>query len=377
MKIAILTHPLELNYGGILQNYAMHVVLKRLGHEPITIDRHNRKKFKSFGVALLSFVKRNVLATLGKDVPTMWNPFCSDEDMKILSENMRHFVDDNITCTERIYSDDLERIDKKYLFDAYVVGSDQVWLDAYCPNSFLDFVERKNVKMIVYAASSGPNIFFKNEVKLSLCKKLVKNFVGVSVREQFLVDLCKNYMNCDAQLVLDPVLLLDCEDFLPLIHKDDVGDDFVFSFLLDESNEKNDVASFVCRCLGLESVCCKPEEKYVKGVTKNIEICKNPPVDYWLSCVKNSRFVVTDSFHCVVFSIVFRKNFLVVANKKRGVKRIESLLTLLGLENRLVDADSVCDDLVQMRVNYDLVYEKIERMRICSMDFLRRSLETP
>jgi hypothetical protein len=84
---------------------------------------------------------------------------------------------------------------------------------------------------------------------------------------------------------------------------------------------------------------------------------------------------VTDSFHCAVFSIIFKKDFVVVANKRRGVKRLEHLLDLFGLRDRLIDVDEINDDVVTSHVNYQDVYGKLEKMREFSLDWLKNALE--
>ena len=202
MKIGILTLPLETNYGGILQAFALQKVLRGIGYDVITIDRHGRREYPSPFIHVVGYVKRLLFHfLLRKDVSIKWNPFESDEQYKIRSRKTQSFINRNILLTRFIYPEQLVEIDKEYGFDAYVVGSDQVWLSYYCPDSFLDFVTRPNVKKVVYAASCGKHSFFNNTRLLKKCSQLAKKFVGISVREDYLVRRCSNKMHIDVQWV--------------------------------------------------------------------------------------------------------------------------------------------------------------------------------
>ena len=114
MKIGILTHPLETNYGGILQAFALQKVLRDMGHDVYTIDRHNTPRYPSVFRQFLSFCKRNLLHYLkGKNVSTAWNPFISEKDFKYISNNTQKFIDKNIQLTDRIDSHQLREIDDR------------------------------------------------------------------------------------------------------------------------------------------------------------------------------------------------------------------------------------------------------------------------
>lgn len=137
MKIGILTLPQETNYGGILQAYALQHTLRGMGHDAITIDRHNRKEYPSWWIHFAGYCKRIIQHYLeGKNVTTKWNPIVSPEEYAILSSETQRFIDRNIKLTKRVFSDELADIENEYQFDAYVVGSDQVWQEYYCPASF-------------------------------------------------------------------------------------------------------------------------------------------------------------------------------------------------------------------------------------------------
>ena len=124
MKIGILTHPLDSNYGCLLQAYALQLTLKRMGHDVVTIDRHNHHGDKFFA-NLNNWIHRLAAKIIKRRTVTLeWNSYLSPEDQLILSKETAKFVKRNITNTGRVFPEDLKSIDRQYKFDAYVVGSD-------------------------------------------------------------------------------------------------------------------------------------------------------------------------------------------------------------------------------------------------------------
>ena len=176
MKIGILTHPLKTNYGGLLQAFALQKVLMDMGYDVLTIDRHAKGGYKSFPHHCVNYVKRlKEYFWDKKEVSIRWNHLVSDGEYREISRHTQSFVDRNIRTTRKVYNNELKDIDKEYLFDAYVVGSDQVWLPSYCPGSFLDFVDRDNVVKLFYAASCGKQSFAVDERLKEECKKLARH----------------------------------------------------------------------------------------------------------------------------------------------------------------------------------------------------------
>lgn len=354
MKIGILTHPLELNYGGTLQAFALQKTLLNMGFNAVTIDRHNRREYPSLGRHIASYFKRQFEYYFkGKDVCTRWNPFITDKEYDILSSNTQKFIEKNIRLTRSVYSDELEKIDNEYLFDAYIVGSDQVWLDSYCPNSFLDFVHRPNVKKLVYAASCNEkNALFKNPKKIKICRRLAKDFCGISVREKHLVPISRDKLGVDAEWVLDPTLLLTPLDYLDVIDLIETTNPIVFSYMLDDSSVKRNFVSSIAHELKLPVVEGNLIGK-INGYVRRIE--PYPSIDNWINNLNRSKFVVTDSFHGAVFSILFNKPFVVLVNEKRGYKRFESLLSLFGLGSRLIKEGDVVN--IKYLINSDIDFD--------------------
>ena len=372
MKIGILTLPLEINYGGILQAFALQRTLIKMGHNVVTIDRHNRKKYPSLRVHVLGYCKRMFLHYLrGKNVSTKWNPFISESDFFSSSVLTQKFISRNIELTKRIFSDQLVEIDEEYKFDAYVVGSDQIWNANYCPDSFLGYVKRDGVKKVVYAASCGNKSFFKDSYKVSISKELAKHFAGISVREKSLIELCKREIAVDVQWVLDPTLLLSKEEYLQVTENNVGTEPILFSYILDSNQKKDEIVSSLARTLNLT---------VVNGNRLNTEgdaAKAYPSVDDWIRNVNRSQFVITDSFHGTVFAILFNKQFMCIGNKKRGLSRFLSLLSIFGLENRLIDESNISniDVVLKETIDYDIVNNIIDKERQNSLTFLRYSLQ--
>lgn len=378
MKIGILTLPQEMNYGGILQAFAMQKVLRDMGHEVYTIDRHNRREYPSLWVNILGFGKRwKQFLFEHKDVSLYWNPQMSDEVYRKISANTRDFVSRNMQMTRECWSDELAEIEAEYKFDVYVVGSDQVWLPGYYPNSFLDFVKRSEVVRVIYAASCGQHSFAEHPLAKKTAKDLASKFSGISVRESALVKLSQDVLGMDATHVLDPTMLLTPEDYLAAT-TDNVGQEaIVFSYILDKTSDKQSLVDFISRKVGAPSVAVNAPKGYVKRKGINLDECVFPPIDNWIRNLYRAEYVVTDSFHGTAFSILFNKQFVVVGNKQRGMERFKSILKLFGLEDRLVldyNHDEI-EKIMASPIDYEKVNTRLEEMRKLSREFLLKSLK--
>lgn len=374
MKVGILTHPLETNYGGLLQAYALQTVIRRMGHDVYTIDRHNKGARSNLPRHILGLIKRYFRRYVQRNpnVSTSWNAYLTMKEKDILGKNTWKFVQKNIKITNRVWSHELKDIDEKYQFDAYVVGSDQIWLPNYCPNSFLDFVKRDNVIKCSYAASCSCASW--SPELTDACRPLARSFKGLSVREIDLIEFCRKEFGCAAQHVLDPTLLLDKEDYLTVVDKNIKGDDIIFSYILDDTQEKRSLVEKVSKHYGVGVAWVNAERPYYKRNDVNINECIFPSVDNWINNLNNAKFVITDSFHGMAMSIVFKKPFIVIANKKRGLSRFESMLGLFGLESRLILNVNDFTEEHLLAINYDNVYDIIKSKRKESIEFLNTML---
>lgn len=371
MKIAIITQQLRTNYGGILQNYALSTILHRMGHIPITLQR-NELKGPRYPRFFLTLAKRIVLKVLRQYKNPIFIEKKYLKDYPIFTKHTLGFVNRHIDI--RIVDYDNPDI-KKYDYDAYIVGSDQVWRPSYnnLNFTFLRFAKDWNVKRCAYAASFGTDEWEYSPSNTEICKVLAAKFNSISVREATGVNLCKRYLEVNAKQVLDPTLLLQRTDYEKLIEEVRTlpSEGQILVHVLDKNKDKYMLVDKIAKPNGWTKfeVNCKVDEH---EVTEPIEQRIQPPVEQWLRGFKEAEFVVTDSFHATVFSIIFNKQFIVYANQSRGAARFQSLLSLFGLENRMVYASDEYDNLNMKPIDYESVNSKLAELRKYSLTFLEK-----
>lgn len=366
MRIAILTQPLHNNYGGILQNYALQVVLKGLGHDPVTLDLSYNKPNWPFYVRVIKFVWRFVKRLFGdksilfSDLERQW------VFMNRPGKNQKRFV--------QAYIDSLHFVDKlndnfcsEYAFDAFIVGSDQVWrprFSPYLPNYFLDFTQGAKVKRLSYAASFGTDKWEGTAAETVQMIPWVQQFDAVSVREKSGVSLCWNTFGVRAQCVLDPTLLVNKNEYVSLLTSEinTMRSPYLAVYVLDDSKSIRCLVKKVCKKLNLKAVYLGVKSK--KGF---------PSIESWISGIFNSNYVLTDSFHGTVFSIIAHKPFTTVINSGRGASRFESLLGDLGLMDRLTSAGN--PTISDYSVDYSTVDAKLVELKEQSLNFLKHNLD--
>lgn len=370
-KIAILTQPLGHNYGGIIQNYALQKVLKQLGHQPETINRvGNRHTSKVLSIlrSVKKFIYKNLL---GKNILTK-------KDREQISNNNVKFLNKYINRSLLINSDkDLAEYFKNKKFNAVIVGSDQTWRPKYSPNIYnyyLDFLKDNNqIKKLAYASSFGTAEWEYTEEQTKIVKQFVKQFHAISVREAAGVDLCREKLDVEAVHLLDPTLLLTAEDYSQLINQPKENKE-LFTYVLDESNEKQDFIQFIGKELKLKQH-TNQAQKFDAKVKRPLEELIMPPLEGWLQGFRDAEFVITDSFHGTVFSIINKKPFISIVNKERGASRFESILSKLGLEDRMVyDVNAFDPNLLHKNIDYETVHQKLNALKEESLNFLKDNL---
>ena len=376
MKIGILTQPLHNNYGGLLQTYALQQVLKGLGHEVETV--HWMPAYAGAIKTCLWRKKETLLSIVLKDRERP-RYLLTDKEQKIISRNTHQFIERYISVCPSIAENEEEfrSIDEAHKYQAYVVGSDQVWRPNYNPFQtamFLDFVERKDDKRKAYAASFGTSAWEISQQMTEECALLARKFDLITVREKSGVDMCREYLGVEATHVLDPTMLLGRKDYERVVvaENEPVSKGTLFHYILDPSDEKEALIERMSANLGLNSFTimpkCQAENRTKWDVKNRIEDCIFPSVTSWLRGFMDAEMVIIDSFHGAVFSIIFNKPFWVIANSKRGNARFESLLGMYGLEDRMIASGDTID--WKKEINWNRVNEIREKEKEKSLKCL-------
>ena len=356
MRIGIVTQLLSHNYGGILQNYALQQVLKRLGHEPITIDYRPKVPLCRF---MLSTLKSLVLLFL----PGRRRKFVPWPKASERNELTASFIESHIAMTEKVigYSN---RLINRYHLDGVITGSDQVWRPCYNPytlyDCYLRFVKGQRLR-VAYAASFGVDHWEYSPLQTARCKWLACRLDAVSVREQSGIALCASHLGIKAIETLDPTLLLSAHDYADLcvdVPKADYR--FLAAYLLDMDDEKRRIVEHFA----------SQQQLAVRYVSADQNISLR--VEEWLALFRDATYVITDSFHGTVFSIINHKDFISIKNRDRGASRFESLLSKFGLESRLI---SRLDEVSSLSpIDWNQVDELKQIGQATSLNFLKDSL---
>lgn len=380
LKIAILTQPLHNNYGGLLQAYALKEILVQRGHNITIVDR--RSPTPPTILLLAHKIKHKLISKESTSRSKL-----TEKQKRIISLNNDSFINQYIPeLSEPITSDNAMKNLNKQQFDAYIVGSDQCWRPIYSPkieNFFLDFAEHtKNIKRVSYAASFGTSDWEFNKKQTKTCKKLLKKFDAISVREKSAISLVQTYLNrSDAVHVLDPTMLLSKEQYNNIIkaQKIEKSPGSLNVYVLDKNPEKEAFIADIEKRLELEQFEVMPRKRIKKDIVSGANIIdfQYPHPATWLKAFEDAKFVVTDSFHGTLFSILYNVPFITLGNKHRGMARFESLLETFNLSERLVnDIQSVdIDSLLKMHIDWEDINEIISSKRNASLSFLKKALD--
>ena len=380
-KVGILTfsHTKNMNFGAMLQSYALYTAIKGMGFEPYIIDWKIKKKF-TFSLNNINkdtsayiYIKAIIRRVVGVSLTPLFNFISRKLGEKPFFEFSEKYIPNKSISVKKKSLSKLNGF-----FDFFVVGSDQVWRYKSCPDIhtfFLDFVDDAKVK-VAYAASFGIDTWSEapDEVTKEIYH-LIKRFKSISVREDKGVDICSSSFDVAATHVLDPTLLLNQSNYTQIIKYgnflDGVKSDFIATMLLD--NVDND---------GFNKKLSKISQRpiiNIKGTELKVigrRFVKYNTIPHWLEMIQTANFIVTDSFHCAVFCLIFEKPFAVIINKERGSSRLESFLSFFNISNILFRSkdEFLSSKIWLSKINYDAINRKLKEERIKSMQFLTKAL---
>ena len=330
-NVAILNHVFTHdNYGALMVAYSMERIVYHLGYYPATIN--------------VTIPGKSMLDDFKHDFLNLTKTVKLDGDYTFLNKD----------------------------FKTFIVGSDQVWRnwwknDSVVKKFFLDFADSSK-RLISYGASFGLELFEGSGELKSEISELLKAFSGISVREENGLRICKDTFNTQAELVLDPTLLIDVSEY-----------DKIINFY---SNKKIERSILACIIFPKNEFDTEETNTLINNISSHLNINieyilnKEISVSEWLKAIKDAEYIVTDSFHGLMFSIIYKKQFICLVNKQGGASRFYSIAKLLGLENRIFEnvKDINVKELLKKNIDYNDVYKKLIPLKRKSIIFLQNAL---
>ena len=361
-KVALLTlDSHSYNYGGALQQYALLSIINSLGFDCEIIDYDLNSE-----VPMFSYKRNWRYLTFGKIIKKLSNSFKillsrdQNEDMtrmiKLRHDSFEIFRERYIFLSQKYSRNELKTDQKQYR--AFVCGSDQIWNPELCyPSFFLDFVDN-DIRKTIYAASLGKAELSK--IEKNTYREYLKKLNYISVREDKAKSIINHIVsNKDVTVVLDPTLLIEREEWENIAGNDAlIKEKYVFCYYLELNQEKRVAAIEFSKAHGVQLVSIPfLHEKYNKfddGFSKYTDPVG--PIEF-LNLILYADYVLTDSYHASVFSILFNKRFRVFGrgNGKNNMNsRIETLLGYIRHNEYLLMPDVLMESNIELEEQYDI-----------------------
>lgn len=368
MKIGILTMHRVVNYGSALQAYALQRKLELMGYEAEIIDYVFPTPQK---IALLARVmkvlrRRLYMMRIGKC-------FSTTKESKF-----RHFRESFLKLSKQVYDKRL-LMENPPLYDVYMVGSDQVWNPRWMKDDlvfFLPFVNDEGWKVSYASSFAVSQIDERFKVKYA---SALGRFRYISVREKSGLNIVRQLTGKKAEHVCDPTMLLDEEDYEPLVQLAKVRVEgpyilaYILGYMFNPFPEVNRIISGVSKDLCLPVVYLDGN-KYVVFDKTCQTVNELSPCDFlWL--FKHASFIITSSYHGSIFASIYSKPLLAVTRKGDNDDRIISLLSMLDCSKSQVDFD---DKTFSLSKNYNIYIpskERVQSFRAFSSEVLSKMLK--
>lgn len=361
MKVGVITFHSAYNFGASLQTWALQKVLKNYGletgvinyHPPVIDDLYD--PIKKTGIKRpLKIVK---LAITNRDSLKRYYHY-------------KNFIQKNFDLIGDYKTyEELKNANLK--LDAYITGSDQVWnsqhIGGFDPAYFLDFVSNGGLK-ISYAASIGRNYLlpkYKQDFKNS-----VSTFDYVSVREKSAKPVIAEITDRKVEVVLDPTLLLQKEEYEAIKVKPEIKEPYIFVYMMEDNREVVQFANKISRALGIPII-----QRRQRKIFKNeIGTCYTSDAGEFIGFIEQATMVITNSFHGTVFSTIYERPFISMLHSDTGSRTID-LLKSLGLSSHIVYDPNKFNDMDQFQItNAEALRERILELRAHSLAFLEKAL---
>lgn len=366
------------NMGALLQSYALNRCINKLGYdaehirfcyaEPAENSTVMRKRLRTV------LTRHRLSAEFIESFYSLVNH--QAKNMKNFRKFHNEYISSSIGCCDAITA---KKLNRKY--DVFVTGSDQVWNPEFWSNRLLstfglEFADRGK-RTVSYAASIGSEqaAIGKEEVYRSILNGLD----CISVREEAARKYLQPLTEKPVRVVLDPTLLMTKEEWSIISAKKQSDKPYAFAYFLKEEEPHTAQLHSIASQCNLPIFCISTENRYIREGADR-QICDAGPREF-VGFISNADVVVTNSFHGMVFSIIFNKPFWVVkrykdTDKDSANNRITDLLKELGLEDRLFEDGEVPDaDKLNCKIDYERVNAVIQEKRTDAIEWLQKALE--
>lgn len=334
------------NYGSHLTYYALYKVLKKRGYNVLMVGCPADASYK----------------TTGKPEYFYQIPYGDTEMCK--------------QFPNKIAMRELNRMAK-----TFIVGSDQLWYPAlyryFGKFAYLDFIF-DNKKKISYATSFGKSNWVGSEAELQLYASYLRRFDFVSVRESSGVSICENVFGVKAEWMLDPVFLCDSSVYSQLADKSPFVTSsvpYIAAYILDCDDCKAERIANFSYSLNCEYQILKDPNLPIK-IKKKWNQVTNFCVEDWLKWIRDSNYVITDSFHGMCVALMLRKKIIVVKNERRGIARFDDYGKMLGISNIMVSSFNDLKMEMFDLINYEKIDSIVDVERQKSLEWLYYAIET-
>ena len=371
----------NINYGGVLQAYALRKVIADMGYvcEQIRYDRtpqnipyeslskkilHLAKTHLATAIQnrkILQFIKKGFQHVFSTAVSIIFGKLYRNKRKAERRKNFKEFSRKYVPSSKIYNEKTIAQAANEY--DIFVTGSDQVWNPSwYSAASFLPFAPDNKPK-IAYAASVGVDNL--TEEQYAFMQPMIQRLDYISVREENAVSLLQDMTDKKIEWVLDPTLLLSAEEWNEVAAENPVKEPYVFAYILGDRKDNQKCAEDFAKKKGLKLVTFPftASGSIRQAFFGDIHSYGGP--DVWLSLIRDAEYVITDSFHAVVFSIVYRKQFVVLRRSEDWEKgsmnsRMYSLCTMFPeIGGRIVGVDGI--HVVEDEMQWDGVASALEK----------------
>lgn len=366
-KIGLITTHSVINYGAVLQAFALHKSIIDLGYDCEVINYYPKEKISG---------KKNIYS---------FNSFRSAVSSLLLFFNIKYkkdlekkrksfdaFLEHFFNISKENYSSYDEMKNKLPKYKALVCGSDQIW-NLNLMNDSVYFLEFSSVypktQYIAYAPSISEKL---TDSQYNMLLQKVSHFSALSLREKNDASFLNNFSNRFFENVLDPVFLLDKSYWDNLGISMDIKSPYILCYEISSDSNFSRALEMIRKKIPHKLICIntKPYNKHNANI-----LLTDVSLQNFLWLIKNASFVVTSSFHATAFSVIFKKDFYAVASAHRASRHI-SLLSQVGLQDRVVlDINNLTSENFTLSIDYSDVDKKLKKLRQYSINYLSNALK--